>query len=205
MNSTLKIIALSAVLWLVASCAGPQSALRTEAPVVDWSTHLEQMQALSEWQAQMVIYGQDRAEKFKLRLLWEQQGDRYQIKIKDFIGRTVAVFEGVPGQVSLKTSKGQHYQGEDADQLIEELLNLPIRISGMRYWLLGVPAPESAYQLLQVSADGLAAKIEQQGWQLKYLAYSQQSGQRLPSQAEFSIDEVRLRAEISQWQLPAVE
>ena len=75
----------------------------------------------------------------------------------------------------------------------------------MRYWLLGVPAPESSHQLLQVSTDGLAAQIEQQGWQLKYLAYSQQSGQRLPSQAEFSIGQVRLRAEISQWQLPAVE
>ena len=112
---------------------------------------------------------------------------------------------GVPGQVSLKTSKGQHYQGENADQLLEELLDLPIHISGMRYWLLGVPAPESSHQLLQVSTDGLAAQIEQQGWQLKYLAYSQQSGQRLPSQAEFSIDQVRLRAEISQWQLPAVE
>ena len=205
MNSILKLIAVSAVLCLITSCAGPQSVLRTEAPVVDWSTHLKQMQTLAEWQAQMIIYGQDRTEKFKLRLLWKQQGDRYQIKIKDFIGRTVAVLEGVPGQVSLKTSKGQHYQGENADQLLEELLDLPIHISGMRYWLLGVPAPESSHQLLQVSTDGLAAQIEQQGWQLKYLAYSQQSGQRLPSQAEFSIDQVRLRAEISQWQLPAVE
>ena len=143
MNSILKLIAVSAVLCLITSCAGPQSVLRTEAPVVDWSTHLKQMQTLAEWQAQMIIYGQDRTEKFKLRLLWKQQGDRYQIKIKDFIGRTVAVLEGVPGQVSLKTSKGQHYQGENADQLLEELLDLPIHISGMRYWLLGVPAPES--------------------------------------------------------------
>lgn len=202
MNPTLKIIALSAVLFLVSACPAPQPVLRTEASVMDWQMHLKQMQAVAEWQAEMVIYGQDSNEKFKLRLLWEQQGDRYQIKIKDFIGRTVAILEGVPEQVSLKTSKGQHYQGEDADQLIQELLNLPIRISGMRYWLLGVPAPENSHQLLKVNADGLAAEIEQQGWQLKYLAYSQQSGQWLPSQAEFSIDDVRLHAKISQWQLP---
>ena len=202
MNAALKIINLAVALCLLVACATPQPVLRAELPVVDWQTHLIQQQALSEWQAQMVIYGQDRDQKFKLRLLWKQQGERYQIKIKDFIGRTVAVLEGVPGEVSLKTSKGQHFQGEDADQLIYELLNLPIHISGMRYLLLGVPEPASPHRLLQVSADGLAAEIQQQGWQLKYLSYSQQSGRRLPSQAAFSIDQVHLRAQIKQWQIP---
>ena len=199
---------MTALLLLVSACAttpSPQPKLPIDAPEIVWQTHLKQMQALAEWQATLVIYGQDRGQKFKLRLLWVQQGERYQIKIKDFMGRTVAVLEGRPGDVSLKTSKGQHYRGDNADQLIEELLNLPIHISGMRYWLLGVPAPESSYQLLQLSADGLAVEIEQQGWRLNYMAYEQQLGQSLPRQAEFSIGDVSLRAKISQWQLPSVE
>ena len=72
----------------------------------------------------------------------------------------------------------------------------------MRYWLIGVPEPASQHRLLQVSADGLAAEIQQQGWQLKYLSYSQQSGRRLPSQSAFSIYQVHLRAQIKQWQIP---
>lgn len=156
-----------------------------------------------EWVAHLSLVGVTEQEKFKTRIIWQQRQDGYQIKLRDFIGRTVALIDGVPGKVVVKTSKGERYEDRNAETLIYGLFGLRIPVAGMRYWLRGVPQPDAEYINLLLRADGLAQNMSQSGWQLSYQNYADQEPVRLPTRAVFEYEDLALTVKVARWELAA--
>ena len=164
-----------------------------------WLTRTGYLYEHPYWTAKMSLLGVTEEQKFKTKVIWQQQGDRYQIKLQDFIGRTVAIIDGSEASVVVKTSKGQRYQGDDAETLIQELFDMQIPVSGLRYWLQGVPQPDSQLDELKLSAEGLAESMHQHGWQMSYPYYLANDPFKMPSQVKLAIDDLSLTVKISQW------
>lgn len=156
-----------------------------------------------EWVAHLSLVGVTEQEKFKTRIIWEQQRDGYQIKLRDFIGRTVALIEGSSDKVVVKTSKGERYEDQNAETLIYGLFGLRIPVAGMRYWLRGVPQPNAEYIDLLLRADGLAQNMRQSGWQLSYQNYADQEPVSLPTRAVFEYEDLALTVNVARWELAA--
>jgi len=164
-----------------------------------WKTRSEKLYQQDYWTAHLAIVGKTTSQKFKTRAIWEQKGNNYTIKLLDFIGRTIAVIESTPHGVQAKTSKGQQYRSETAEQLIQQLFDIKIPVSGMRYWLLGIPKPDSDVSKLQLNQQGLADEVRQEGWLMSYSDYLNQQHFQMPGHILLGYEDVDLSVRTSQW------
>ena len=190
------------LIFVLSACTTTPNIIPTEDTSLAWDDRKSSLYAQEHWIAHLSVIGVTEQEKFKTRIIWQQNPAAYQIKLRDFIGRTVALIDGSPSGVRVKTSKGREYVGRDAEQLIYELFGLRIPVTGLRYWLLGVPQPDVAYQELLLRADGLAASMQQQGWDLSYQTYVNSDTRKMPANAIFQYDDLTLTVKVSRWDLP---
>lgn len=166
-----------------------------------WDARATYLYQQEDWEAQLSLVGVTDQQKFKTRVVWDQQSDDYQIKLRDFIGRTIAIINGSPSRVVAKTSKGQRYQGDDAETLIDELFAINIPVTGMRFWLQGLPVPNVEVDQLTFNDDGLAQTLNQQGWKISYPYYMSNKPYKMPSQVLLEFEDIKLTVKISQWKL----
>ena len=164
-----------------------------------WIKRADYLYENSHWIAKMSLVGVTDEQKFKTNVIWQQKDDAYQIKLQDFIGRTVAIIDGSEDAVFVKTSKGQQYQGDNAEALIEELFGMQIPVTGLRFWLQGLPQPNSRLDELMLSEEGLAETIRQQGWLMSYPYYVANDPFKMPSQVLLGIENLSLTVKITQW------
>ena len=197
--TVLRLGLLLMTLYLLSACVSVAPVTPTQDVNQVWQARANHLYAQTHWTAQMSLIGVTEQQKFKTRVTWKQQSEHYQIKLRDFIGRTIAVIDGSPEGVVAKTSKGKKYQGQDAETLISELFGIHIPVTGMRYWLQGIPLPDANVDRLILSDQGLAESISQQGWEMSYPHYLSNDPFKMPSQVLLEIENIALTVKISQW------
>ena len=165
-----------------------------------WMKRADYLYENSRWIAKMSLVGKTDEQKFKTKVIWQQKDETYQIKLQDFIGRTVAIIDGSEDAVVVKTSKGQQYKGDNAEALIKELFGMHIPVSGLRFWLQGLPQPNRQLDELMLSEEGLAESIRQQGWLMSYPYYVANDPFKMPSQVLLGIEDLLLTVKITQWE-----
>ena len=166
-----------------------------------WDARNNYLYEQENWTAQLALVGNSQKQKFKTRVIWTQQSESYQIKLRDFIGRTIAIIDGAPSGVVAKTSKGERFQGDDAEALIDELFAINIPVTGMRYWLQGVPMPNQSIDQIMLDDHGLTKSLSQQGWKISYPYYLPNDPYKMPSQVILEFENISLTVKISQWTL----
>ncbi len=181
------------------ACVSVTPVIPVEDADLAWKTRSEYLYQQNYWTAHLALIGANNQQKFKTRAVWEQHGDRYTIKLRDFIGRTIAIIEGSPQGVQAKTSKGQQYAGHNAEDLIAQLFNIQIPVSGMRYWLLGLPKPNVQVNQLVLNNAGLADQVTQEGWSMTYPYYLDNDPFKMPSKILLAFEDIDLTVKVSQW------
>lgn len=196
-------IAVVLLLFVFAGCTlTPTPKPSSDVPdLLGWQNRNAALYLQDEWLAHFSLIGVNAKQKFKTRVIWTQNQDTYQIKLKDFIGRTVAIIDGSLDGVKVKTSKGQHYEGSDADELVQNLFGIEIPVQGMHYWLRALPLPEHEYQLLALNNENLAEHMTQSGWQLDYDDYFQYETATLPQYITMQFEQLMLTVKVSHWEL----
>lgn len=181
---------------VLSACATTQ--VQPPQQAIDRSEYLMQ---LTGWDAHMTVVAMTAQEKLKARLHWQQTSQGYTIKLRDFIGRTVAVIESDEFGVVARTSKGQQYQGADADGLLADLTGLKLPINGLKYWLQGLADPQQKLLRITESENQLPQMIEQAGWTIHYASY--QYDERVPMAKNINLDheDIHLQVKIVRWSL----
>lgn len=192
------------LLLVVAGCATNPKPEPSSSPLDPalWQARNAALLSQDEWIAHFSLIGANAQQKFKTRVIWAQTQEQYQIKLKDFIGRTVAIIDGSEDGVKVKTSKGQKFTGSNANELVKELFGIEIPVQGMRYWLRAIPLPDQEYELLASNGEGLVQHMSQSGWQLHYANYHHQDVAALPSNTILQFDELMLTIKVSRWEFP---
>jgi len=192
-------VVLLAALLLSACITITQPPVPIEDAQQEWVARTDYLYQQQDWTAHIALLGNSHQQKFKVRVVWKQQAENYQIKLRDFIGRTIAIIDGTPAGVVAKTSKGERYQGDDAEALIKQLFDINIPVTGMRYWLQGVPMENESIDQLVLDDHGLAKTLSQQGWAMSYPHYMENQPYKMPSQVILEFENIKLTAKISQW------
>ena len=189
---------------MLGACASKPNLIPTEAlDHQQWQARTQQLLAQESWEAHFSLVGNKDQQKFKTRVIWQQiNQDQYEIRLKDFIGRTVAIIEGSSEQVVVKTSKGKRYEGSNADEIIRDTVGLRIPVEGMRYWLRAIPEPSQAYEIMSVNNKGLVASAKQSGWKLEYPNYQSHELVQLPTNAVLQFNDIVLTIKVSRWEFP---
>jgi outer membrane lipoprotein LolB len=202
MNIRHRIAALAAPL-LLAAC----SSLQGRAPVgaqdeAAWQRHAAEMTALTDWDLSGRVGFINGKDSGSGSLDWKQQGASTVLDVHGPLGAGGVHIEGDPQLLHVKTSRGDDFYTSDPETDLELRLHQPLPVLSLRYWVLGIPDPDTAYTKLG-DAQGELRALDQSGWHVDYQEYADVQGRSLPVRFTLERGEVRIKVAVSAWTLPA--
>ena len=112
-------------------------------------------------------------------------------------GQGIARLARAGDAITLTTQDGREFRAADAEALTEQVLGFRLPLAGLADWVRGRPASKPALEPTQERRDALGrlAELEQSGWKVRYLEYTD----ALPSRLTLSYPGLELRLAISAW------
>lgn len=144
---------------------------------------------------------------FKADMRWKQHPDgRFEMRLAGPFGARAAELSGDAYAVRVRTGEDQPVVTTDPEAWLEQALGVRLPVSGLRWWALGLPAPDTRSQVRLDPHSGRALRIAQNGWELDYVEYraaSEGGGPELPRRIEARNGDTRVLVLADQWsQLP---
>lgn len=193
-----RFLACLAVL-LLSGCSLTTPTSQTQAPSTaqTWRQHSQSVQKIQQWNMQGALGVRDNQQGFSSNFQWQQQQENYQLNLFGPLGIGNARIQGSPGNVTLQTSKNQTFSANSPESLMQQQLGWQLPLSYLSYWVRGIPAPgvKADYQLAQQRLQTL----DQAGWHIQYLNYTNASGVSLPSKMYLTHPPLQVRIVIKQW------
>lgn len=198
-------ILLAVTILLLTACAGPHTIGEDAPDPQRWQAHKQNVADLQRWTISGRVAISTPHNGGHVDLFWKQHNDdEYDIRLVAPFGGGSSLIQGRGDGVLLTTSEGRQLYEADIDTLMAQIPDMPFPVSGLRYWLLGVPAPDSRSRISSWTEQGLVYALEQDGWRVVMRSYTRVEGRRLPNKLfikRANGDEVDVRLVIRQWSL----
>lgn len=198
-------IFLAILATLLTSCVMPVHTTSSAPNPKLWQQHLEQVKNINAWDIRGRVSIQTENDGGPADLFWQQTDNKnFDIKLVAPLGGGTLHLQGQPSGVILTTSSGEQARAKTADDLIEQVQGWRFPVSGLRYWLLGMPAPSSKARLVSWNEQGLLYVMHQDGWRIEMRKYKNVDNKTLPKKLFISrLDEkeVDVRLIIRKWNL----
>ena len=193
---------LCAILLVLAACASvrepPAPSLSDAARQQAWETHLAHLGAMSTWGLKGRVAGKSDSEGFQAGVHWEQYPQSFSIDLHGPLGGKTAAISGRAGKVEVQTSGGEHYLAEEPETLLQDLFGYALPVTGLRYWVRGIPSPGRQVLSLELDARGRLKHLSQAGWSIDYNRYHEGSP-ALPALIEISGTRLDAKIIVDQW------
>ena len=183
---------------VLAGCALPPSVNSIDDRV--WTARQAELSRLSRWQATGRIGVVNGEEGWHASFQWGQEQASYRIDLMGPLGQGRVLIQGDSERVSIQTQDGQRREAPDPDTLITEALGIRLPVSGLRYWLRGVPEPGPVTGL-QTDAEGRLSRLEQNGWIIDYADYAPGAAYQLPTRIVARRQDLSVKLVIERWTL----
>ena len=172
---------------------------------VNWQQQQKTLAKLQHWTINGRISVQTEYDGGQADYTWQQHNSTdYDIRLQAPMGAGTTIISGRVNGVNLKTSSGDELFDTDVDRLIQSINGWPLPVSGMHYWVKGLPAPTSLHEVTEWNENGLPQVILQDGWRIEFRKYKSIIGKVLPGKLFISRlggEEVDVRLIIRQWSL----
>ncbi len=185
-------------LLFISSCATRQP--RVADPEQHWQKHLASVAGLPSWRVSGRVAVKTEQDGWTASFSWRQTGDDYTIRLHGPLGRGMVELSGNPQRVLLKQSGQPVQSAASAEDLLFQATGWMFPVSGLRYWILGVPVPGQKEQH-SLSADGSLQRLDQAGWQTDYKKYHQVEGLNLPAKLHLANGKIEVKLIAREWQL----
>ncbi len=177
-------------------------------PVIDikWQQQQKLHNQLQSWNISGRISIQTEDDGGQADYTWQQHNlSDYNIRLVAPMGAGTMLIRARQNGVSLKTSSGEEMFNADVDQLMQSINGWPLPVSGLRYWIRGLPAPDSQYKISEWKDSGLPGVMLQDGWRIEFKKYKSVGQYYLPGKLfinrQNNDEEVDVRLIIRQWNL----
>ena len=167
-----------------------------------WEVHRANIQSLQTWKLKGRVAGKSNNEGFRAGVQWNQLQHKFVIDLHGPLGRKVAVITGEQENVQLKTSKGERFEADDPEELMQSLFGYSLPVNGLRYWLLGIPDPKQVHGSLILDEQGRLMQLNQAGWLIDYKRYYDGSPV-LPALIQISNPTLSANIKVDRWTLGA--
>ena len=125
---------------------------------------------------------------------WRHQPNLEKIKLSGPLGQGAVLIELTGNAVKIDRGGGNVQTSNQPEQFINQQLGMFVPLQSLRYWAIGVPESNIAYQ---TTSDGFV----QNGWLIAYKAMQQVNADMLPHKLAVSDARVKLKLIIDQWDL----
>jgi outer membrane lipoprotein LolB len=131
---------------------------------------------------------------------WEQREASSTVELRGPLGAGAmrVTFDG--GALSVVDSDGRRLDDSETRSLLRERLGAEFPWTELRYWMLGVPAPEGAASVVDAVHAPLRV-IEQAGWRVAYDGFRPVAGVSLPARFTAAQGAVRLKVTVDEWRV----
>jgi outer membrane lipoprotein LolB len=163
----------------------------------NWTQHRDAVAALSSWEFAGKVSIKTATSAENARLRWSQQPDKLRLEVSGPMGLQPFVLEREGS--SLRVFRDKHWQSlATATGALEAELGWPLPLPLLSWWLRGLPDPAVAVTTRELS-DGRLQTLEQDGWLLRYDAYAEVDGIKLPSRIRFQREDVSGKILLKRW------
>ena len=132
---------------------------------------------------------------------WKQTADRYELQLSStFLGLGSVTIAGSPSWIEIQESGEEPLQSPYPNEALTELLGMPLPVQRIRYWIRGIPAPQSAAKETK-NELGLVSKIIQDNWVIELDRYHDVNGLPLPGRIKINRDDTRITLAVTQWSI----
>jgi len=175
----------------------------TELPPVSdtqlaWARHQQQLSGLEAWTLDGRMSITKDEEAWHVSIKWQQIDTVFNIQMFGPFGSGALTLDGTPASVVL-TIDGQRIESDDADALLANQTGFDIPVNGLRYWAVGLAAPDLP-STNKLDNQGRLQQLEQAGWRVRYRGYQQNNnGFILPSKVFLNNPELDVRMVIHNW------
>lgn len=186
---------------VLAGCAGlgPQESVEGSGSAEDWSAHKARISTIDGWQISGKIGIQAPQDSGSGTLFWLQRQDYFDIRLSGPLGRGATRLTGRPEAVALEVAGQGRFEAQSPEALVESQLGWQLPVSNLLWWVRGVPAPDSRSRV-QLNADGRLARLQQDGWDVEYLGYTDEGGYALPSRIKLAGRDLKITLVVKDWQ-----
>lgn len=190
-----------ALALLIAGCAGlgPQESVEGSGNADGWKAHKAQISTVDGWQISGKIGIQAPQDSGSGTLFWLQRQDYFDIRLSGPLGRGATRLTGRPEAVALEVAGQGRYEADSPEALVESQLGWQLPVSNLLWWVRGLPSPDSRSRI-QLDADGRLARLQQDGWDVEYLGYSEEDGYSLPSRIKLAGRDLKITLVVKDWQ-----
>lgn len=185
---------------LIAGCASQPSARPGAVSTLAaqrWQIHKSHLQDLNSFSLEARVaasgsYG------VSGDLRWRQRGDHFVVHFSGPFGVGAIDISGTPGDVEIRT-RDQRYHTNDPETFLRRHYGWTLPVTGLRYWVLGVPTPATATAGVAYDDNGRALKLLQDGWTIDYDDYQGGGGYALPRHFTMVAGKTEFRIIIDRW------
>lgn len=195
----------SLYLWCAAALYLSSCALITptspEAPATPLSVHQKHIATLANIQ-QFSLKGRlgvvTNPNGFSGSIDWQHKNTNDNVEVFSPLGGKVASITKTPLEVKLTTQDGRILKAHDAETLTETTLGWRLPLSGLSDWALGKPT-KNKIDASTWDENGRLITLKQDGWDISYENYTENSGYFLPGKIVLKSEKVNLKLLIEQW------
>jgi outer membrane lipoprotein LolB len=187
----------AALLLAAAALAGCASVPRSPAPEPALQAALA---AFDGWQATGRVAVRTEQDGWSASFDWREAGGRGELGVRGPFGAGAARITRTASLVRIESATTEPLEVPAPFDALEpalvERLGVPLPLAPLRWWLLGVPAPDSP-------SVGTGASFEQSGWRVRVDEYSSLAGAPapLPRRLVIERDATRIRVVVDRWEL----
>jgi len=132
-------------------------------------------------------------------LRWAHEAESDEILLLAPLGKVVARAYRDAQQATLDEGE-KHYQAAEVETLMQQILGWHLPLDGLHHWLLGLAARGSEAQI-ERDARGRLSVLRQNDWEVRYLAYADDTPESLPKRVSLRHDSLEVQLLIDEWAL----
>lgn len=199
MATTRTLILVGLLAGLLAACAGgPQR--RDEAPdYMAWTERSLTLAAIQAWSMEGRVALRTEDDGWTASMTWSQWRDFMEFHLRGSFGIGSTRVHGTTDRIVIENSRGETWVSRDPARDLARETGWQVPLASLRWWMIGVPAPDSRLSEEVVDGQGRLVRLRQAGWEIEYSAYREVDGLMLPEKVRVESDEVRLRIHVRSW------
>jgi outer membrane lipoprotein LolB len=192
---------LLAVALQLGSCATTPELIPLESSdtASSWVLRQDALNQLSQWALDGRLAVSADGQGWYAGLDWRQTGAAYHLELRGPLGQGRLWIDGDAGGVAVVAGDGTVNRGPSAEQLLASAYGWRLPISGLRYWVRGLPDPDTAINQLSLDPLGRLERLHQAGWRIAYSAYQDLAGVDLPGKITIDGHGLSLRLVVDEW------
>jgi len=173
-------------------------------PEAVWQERQTELRSLERWRLNGRIALRSEERGWQAGIAWRQAGAEYAIRLTGPMGQGTLHLRGDGERLVVTTGDGESRIDGDAETLLYQELGMHVPISALRYWVIGLPAPELP-ATIELDDYGRLASLRQAEWRVTFPAYRPTGERQLPQKVFVTNHQASVRLVIDRWQPGSID